>query len=50
MKTFPVLGLPIHLSENYQDLLISRVENNTPTHVVTMNSEMAMMAQKKTQI
>ncbi|AFZ54270.1 WecB/TagA/CpsF family glycosyltransferase [Cyanobacterium aponinum UTEX 3221] len=50
MKTFPVLGLPIHLSENYQDLLISRVENNTPTHVVTMNSEMAMMAQKNTDL
>ncbi|RMD68908.1 MAG: glycosyltransferase [Cyanobacteria bacterium J149] len=50
MKTFPVLGLPIHLSENYQDLLINRIENNVPTHVVTMNSEMAMMAQKNTDL
>jgi len=50
MKTFSVLGLPVHLSENYQDLLISRIENNTPTHVVTMNSEMAMMAQKNTDL
>lgn len=46
MKTFPVLNLPVHLSNNYEDLLMNRIENGESTHVVTMNSEMAMMAQK----
>ncbi len=46
MKTFPVLDLPVHLSNNYEELLIDLIEKNKSTHVVTMNSEMAMMAQK----
>jgi N-acetylglucosaminyldiphosphoundecaprenol N-acetyl-beta-D-mannosaminyltransferase len=46
MKTFPVLNLPVHLSDNYEKLLINRIEKGEFTHVVTMNSEMAMMAQK----
>ncbi len=46
MKTFSVFDLPIHLSDNYEDWLINRIEKNIGTHVVTMNSEMAMMAQE----
>ncbi|BAQ66350.1 WecB/TagA/CpsF family glycosyltransferase [Geminocystis sp. NIES-3709] len=46
MKTFSVLNLPVNLSDNYEDWLINRIENREFTHVVTMNSEMAMMAQK----
>jgi len=50
MKTFSVLDLPIHLSDNYEDLLLNRIENSIGTHVVTMNSEMAMMAQKNEEL
>lgn len=50
MKTFPVLNLPVHLSDNYEELLIDRIEKNQSTHVVTMNSEMAMMAEKNPQL
>lgn len=50
IKTFPVLDLPVHLSDNYEKLLIDRIDNNQSTHVVTMNSEMAMMAKKNPQL
>jgi N-acetylglucosaminyldiphosphoundecaprenol N-acetyl-beta-D-mannosaminyltransferase len=50
MKTFSVLDLPIHLRDDYEDLLLNRIENNIGTHVVTMNSEMAMMAQKNEEL
>ncbi len=50
MKTFSVLNLPVHLSDNYEDLLINRVEKEESTHVITMNSEMAMMAQKNLEL
>lgn len=45
MKTFPVLNLPVHLSDNYEEWLCDRIENGISTHVVTMNSEMAIMAE-----
>ena len=45
LQSFPVLNLPVHLSDNYLDWLIDRVEHQQGTHVVTMNSEMAIMAQ-----
>lgn len=50
MKTFPVLNLPVHLSDNYEEFLIDRIEKNQSTHVVTMNSEMAMMAEKNPEL
>ncbi|AFZ47537.1 N-acetylmannosaminyltransferase [Cyanobacterium stanieri PCC 7202] len=46
MKTFSVFDLPIHLSDDYEGWLCDRIYHNIGTHVVTMNSEMAMMAQK----
>lgn len=50
MKTFPVLGLPVHLSDDYEEWLIERIENSQSTHVITMNSEMAMMAKKNLEL
>ena len=50
MKTFPVLNLPVHLSDNYEDWLINRIDNGESTHVITMNSEMAIMAQKNEEL
>ncbi|MGY6530550.1 MAG: WecB/TagA/CpsF family glycosyltransferase [Cyanobacterium sp.] len=46
MKTFSVFDLPIHLSDDYEGWLCDRTYRNIGTHVVTMNSEMVMMAQK----
>ncbi len=46
MKTFSVLDLPLHLSNNYEDWIIDRLDKKISTHIVTMNSEMVMMAQK----
>ncbi|MGI0482276.1 WecB/TagA/CpsF family glycosyltransferase [Geminocystis sp. CENA526] len=46
MKISSIFDLPVHLTDNYHDWLINRIDNNEFTHVVTMNSEMAMMAQK----
>lgn len=45
MQSFPVLSLPIHLCDDYLDYLLNRIENQQSTHVVTMNSEMAIMAE-----
>lgn len=46
MKTATIFDLPVHLSDNYEDWLLDRIDNGEFTHVVTMNSEMVMMAQK----
>lgn len=50
MKTYPVLDLPIHLSDNYQDFLLERINQNEGAHVVTINSEMVMMAQQNPEL
>jgi len=50
MKTFSVFDLPIHLSDDYEGWLCDRIYSNMGTHVVTMNSEMAMMAQKNDEL
>ncbi len=42
---FSVLNLPVHLGENYLNWLEKRIDEKISTHVVTLNSEMAMMAQ-----
>lgn len=46
LKQASVLGLPVHLSEDYAGWLQGRIERGLCTHVVTLNSEMAMMAEK----
>lgn len=40
-----MLNLRVHLAQNYTDLLIQRINEKSSTHLVTLNSEMAMMAQ-----
>ncbi len=42
--TFPVLGLQVHLLDDYLSWLIARIEHKIGTHVVTLNAEMSMMA------
>ncbi len=47
LKTFPVLGLPVHLSDDYTQWLLGCLEKGEGVHVVTINAEMAMLAQKE---
>jgi len=44
--TFPVLGLPVHLAENYGDWLLRRLRLGLGTQVITLNAEMAMQAEQ----
>lgn len=46
MRQFSVLGLPVHIHENYRDWLAQRLQTNQGTHVVTINAEMTMQARK----
>lgn len=43
----PVLNLPVHLLDNYTAWLKERIEQNLGTHVVTLNAEMAMLAEQE---
>ncbi|MDJ0843000.1 WecB/TagA/CpsF family glycosyltransferase [Crocosphaera sp.] len=45
-KTSSVLGLPVHLCHNYTQWLLQCLEKGQGVHVVTINAEMAMLAQK----
>lgn len=44
-KTFSVLNLPLHLLDDYTGWLCDRLEAKQGVHVVTLNAEMAMLAQ-----
>ncbi|MEL6928686.1 MAG: WecB/TagA/CpsF family glycosyltransferase [Cyanobacteria bacterium J06600_6] len=46
--TFPVLNLQVHLLDDYLTWLVTRLQQKTGTHVVTLNAEMSMMAQEDT--
>jgi len=46
LERFPVLGIPVHLHDNYSHWLTDRLEDRVGTHVVTLNSEMVMLAQQ----
>lgn len=45
-QKFSVLGLPVHLIEDYAEWLNSCLQQRRGTHVVTLNAEMAMQAQQ----
>ncbi len=44
-RIFPVLGLPVHLLQNYSGWLVSRAQQQLGCHVVTLNAEMTMQAE-----
>lgn len=50
MRTFSVLDLPVNLSDNYEDWIVDRLDKGIYTHIVTMNSEMAIMAEKNDEL
>ena len=43
-KRFPVMGLSVHLLENYANWLFSCLKQQQGAHVVTLNAEMVMQA------
>ncbi|HEY9634551.1 MAG TPA: WecB/TagA/CpsF family glycosyltransferase [Coleofasciculaceae cyanobacterium] len=45
-EQFPVLGLPVHLLDDYVNWLTARLHQKLGTHVVTLNAEMAMQAEQ----
>lgn len=45
-QTFPILGLYVHLLDDYLNWLLVRLEKGIGTHVVTLNAEMTMMAEE----
>jgi N-acetylglucosaminyldiphosphoundecaprenol N-acetyl-beta-D-mannosaminyltransferase len=45
MTRFLVLGLPVNVSDNYLGCVKDRLQSGDGTHIVTINSEMAMQAQ-----
>ena len=45
-KTFPILNLYVHLLDDYQNWLLTRLERGIGSHVVTLNAEMTMMAEE----
>lgn len=45
-QVFSVLGLPIHLMTNYPGWLLERLQQGKGTHVVTLNAEMTMQAER----
>lgn len=45
-EQFSVLGLPVHLSDDYDRWIGSRLQQGLGTHVVTLNSEMVIQAER----
>jgi N-acetylglucosaminyldiphosphoundecaprenol N-acetyl-beta-D-mannosaminyltransferase len=46
LETVAVLNLPLHLSDDYASYLLERSQQAQGAHVVTLNAEMAMLADK----
>jgi|SRR4028119_261016 N-acetylglucosaminyldiphosphoundecaprenol N-acetyl-beta-D-mannosaminyltransferase len=44
-EQFPVLGLPVHLLDDYDRWLGTRLRQRSGSHVVTLNAEMAIQAE-----
>lgn len=45
--SFSILGLPVHLLDNYGGWLIECLHSHRGVHVVTLNAEMAMLAEQE---
>ncbi|HIK14798.1 MAG TPA: WecB/TagA/CpsF family glycosyltransferase [Leptolyngbyaceae cyanobacterium M33_DOE_097] len=46
LEPFQVLGVPLHLTRNYFDWLLARLKQRQGCHVVTLNAEMTMQAER----
>ncbi|MBD2666367.1 WecB/TagA/CpsF family glycosyltransferase [Richelia sinica] len=49
-KSFSVLGLPVHVMTNYPNWLLECLYQGRGTHVVTLNAEMTMQAERNTSL
>ena len=45
-KAFSILGLPVHVMINYPDWLLECILQGRGTHVITLNAEMTMQAER----
>ncbi|MGF1535280.1 MAG: WecB/TagA/CpsF family glycosyltransferase [Elainellaceae cyanobacterium] len=45
-----VLGLPVHILDDYSSWLLQQIEAGHSTHVVTLNAEMSMQAERNPQL
>lgn len=50
LPRFSVLGLPVHVMTNYPGWLVERVQQSMGTHVVTLNAEMTMQAERNSSL
>jgi len=48
VEQLSVLGLPVHLLDDYPRWLVSRLQQRKGSHVVTLNAEMAIQAESDT--
>lgn len=46
LPSINVLGVPVHLVENYADWVMARLQQGSGAHVVTLNAEMVMQAEQ----
>ncbi|MGI0484683.1 WecB/TagA/CpsF family glycosyltransferase [Pantanalinema rosaneae CENA516] len=49
-QLFSVLGLPLHLLDDYTGWLVRRIQQRQGCHVVTLNAEMAMQAEQNSRL
>ncbi|KAF3886281.1 MULTISPECIES: WecB/TagA/CpsF family glycosyltransferase [Nostocales] len=47
-KAFSILGLPVHVMTDYPSWLLHRLQQSKGTHVVTLNAEMTVQAERHT--
>lgn len=46
LRSFSVMGIPVHLANDYLGWLVDRIQNRQGCHVVTLNAEMTMQAKQ----
>jgi N-acetylglucosaminyldiphosphoundecaprenol N-acetyl-beta-D-mannosaminyltransferase len=49
-QTYSVLKLPVHLLDNYCQWVMERLAQKLPTHIVTINAEMAILGEKDQEV
>jgi N-acetylglucosaminyldiphosphoundecaprenol N-acetyl-beta-D-mannosaminyltransferase len=49
-KACSVLGLPVHVITDYQGWLLERLQQGMGTHVITLNAEMTMQAERNSSL
>jgi N-acetylglucosaminyldiphosphoundecaprenol N-acetyl-beta-D-mannosaminyltransferase len=50
LRSFPVMGVSVHIADHYLSWLIEQIRNRQSCHVVTLNAEMTMQAQRNPEL